>query len=111
MSNVVKTHKAHAHEHNDHDDHGGSLKLYWGIALVLLIATLIEVGLSYALQEIWPVSGGVLGGTMMGIALVKAMLVIMYYMHLKYEPKILWVIFAIPFILVTLLIIVLFSQP
>lgn len=107
----VKTYKAHTDEHGHHDDHGGSLKLYWGIALVLLIATLIEVGLSYALQEIWPVSGGVLGGTMMGIALVKAMLVIMYYMHLKYEPKILWVIFTIPFILVTLLVIVLFSQP
>lgn len=104
----VKTYQAHT---DDHDDHGGSLKLYWGIALVLLIATLVEVGLSYALQEIWPVSGGVLGGTMMGIALVKAMLVIMYYMHLKYEPKILWVIFAIPFFLVTLLVIVLFSQP
>ena len=110
MSNVVKTHNAHTHEHDHHDDHG-SLKLYWGIALVLLIATLNEVGLSYALQEIWPVSGGVLGGTMMAIALFKAMLVIMYYMHLKYESKILWVIFAIPFILVTLLIIVLFSQP
>lgn len=111
MSNVVKSKNAHAHEHNDHDDHGGSLKLYWGIAVVLLIATLVEVGLSYALQEIWKVSGGILGGTMMGIALFKAMLVIMFYMHLKYESKILWVIFAIPFFLVSLLVIVLFSQP
>ena len=111
MSNVVKTHHAHAHEHDHHDDHGGSLKLYWGIALVLLIATIVEVALSYAMQELWHVSGGVLGGTMMAIAIFKAMLVIMFYMHLLYEKKILWVIFAIPFILVTLLVIVLFSQP
>ncbi len=108
MSNVVKSKKAHAHEH---DDHGGSLKLYWGIAVVLLIATLVEVALSHALQEIWEVSGGVLGGTMMAIALFKAILVIMFYMHLKYEKKILSVIFVIPFILVTLLVVVLFSQP
>ena len=110
MANT-KTYDSHTNEHEHDEHHGGSLKLYWGIALVLLIATIIEVALSYAMQELWNVSAGVLGGTMMSIAIFKALLVILYYMHLKYEKRILSVIFAIPFFLVSLLVIVLFTQP
>ena len=106
----VKTVDIHDAEHEAHEDHGG-WKLYWGIALVLLIATLIEVALSELMQNSWKVSGGVLTGTMMSIAIVKAALVVLYYMHLKYEKRIIWVIFFIPFFLVSLLAITLFAQP
>ncbi len=97
-----------AEEHHDH--HGGSLRLYWGIAGILLMATVAEVLLADYLKGI-NVTGGTLAGTMMAIAIFKAALVVMFYMHLKYEKRILWVIFAIPFALVSLLTLALFANP
>ena len=108
MANVktVDTHKTeHEAEYHSH------WKLYWGIAVVLFIATVIEVVLSELMQKEWEVSVGVLAGTMMSIAIVKAALVVLYYMHLKDEKRIIWVIFFIPFFLVSLLAITLFAQP
>lgn len=97
-----------AEEHHDH--HGGSLRLYWGIAVVLLIATVAEVLLAEYLKSIGIV-GGTLAGAMLAIAVFKAALVVMFYMHLRYEKRILWVIFAIPFFLVSLLVLSLFGNP
>ncbi len=57
------------------------------------------------------ITGGALAGAMLGIAVFKAMLVIMFYMHLKYEKAILWGIFLLPFFLVSLLFFALFAQP
>lgn len=122
--------------HHDDHHHGGSFRLYWGIALVLLIATVVEVGLAAVLKgelectiaavctpaliesfeqsNAWAVanvSEGMVAGSMMAIAIIKAALVILYYMHLRYEKTILWVIFFIPFGLVSLLAIALFLNP
>jgi caa(3)-type oxidase subunit IV len=110
MANV-KTYSTHDMEHEAGAEYHSHWKLYWGIAVVLFVATVIEVALSYFMQEVWVVSGGTLAGTMMSIAIVKAALVVLYYMHLKYEERIIWVIFFIPFILVSLLAITLFAQP
>jgi caa(3)-type oxidase subunit IV len=122
--------------HDDHQHHGGSFRLYWGIAIILLIATVAEVALAEVLKgelectvaaicspslvasieqsNAWAqanVSEGVVAGSMMAIAVIKAALVILYYMHLRYEKAILWVIFSIPFGLVSLLAIALFLNP
>ncbi|MGB0387330.1 MAG: cytochrome C oxidase subunit IV family protein [Ardenticatenaceae bacterium] len=110
MANV-KTYDSHQHEHGHDEKHESHFKLYWGIALVLLMATVIEVALSYFMQEVWQVSGGVLAGSMMSIAIFKASLVVLFYMHLKYESRFLSVIFFIPFVLVSLLALTLFAQP
>jgi caa(3)-type oxidase subunit IV len=124
------------HHHDDHQHHGGSFRLYWGIAIILLIATVAEVALAEVLKgelectvaaicspalvasieqsNAWAqanVSEGVVAGSMMAIAVIKAALVILYYMHLRYEKAILWVIFSIPFGLVSLLAIALFLNP
>jgi len=122
-------------EHHD-AHHGGSFRLYWVIAIILLLATVLEVGLASVLKgelecvagipcppalaetfeqsnawAIATISDGVVAGSMMTIAIVKAALVILYYMHLRYEKKLLWVIFAIPFGLVSLLAIAMFLNP
>lgn len=116
--------------------HGGSLRLYWGVAIILLIATVVEVGLASLLKgELacvagWPcppglaqsmeqsnawananVTDGMVAGSMMGIAIIKAMLVILYYMHLRYEKPLLSIIFAIPFGLISMLAIAMFLNP
>ncbi len=57
------------------------------------------------------ITGGALAGAMLGIAVFKAALVIMFYMYLKYEKGILWLIFLLPFFLVSLLFFALFAQP
>ena len=97
-----------AQEHHDH--HGASLRTYWIIAVVLLIATVAEVLLAEYLKDLGIV-GGTLAGTMLAIAIFKAALVVMFYMHLRYEKRILWAIFAIPFFLVSLLALSLFANP
>ncbi|MBA3531087.1 MAG: cytochrome C oxidase subunit IV family protein [Ardenticatenales bacterium] len=98
------------HLDHDHDHHGGSFQTYWIIAGVLLAATLTEVYLSEQLPAMG-ITGGALAGAMLGIAVFKAALVIMFYMHLKYEKGILWLIFLLPFFLVSLLFFALFAQP
>jgi cytochrome c oxidase subunit IV len=97
-----------SHEGAEH--HGSNFRLYWIVALVLGVATIIEVLLSEYLHA-RNITGGILAGSMMGIALVKAALVVLYYMHLKYERRILWIIWGIPFFLVSLLMLALFAQP
>ncbi len=125
----------HPVEHHD-THHGGSFRLYWGIAFILLLATVLEVGLASVLKgelecpagfacpaglaqtfeqsNAWAianVSDGMVAGSMMAIAIIKAALVILYYMHLRYEKRLLWVIFFIPFGLVSLLAIAMFLNP
>jgi heme A synthase len=122
-------------EHHD-THHGGSFRLYWGIAIILLLATVLEVGLAEVLKgelacpegfacppallqtfeqsNAWAVanvSDGMVAGSMMAIAIIKAALVILYYMHLRYEKRLLWVIFFVPFGLVSLLAIAMFLNP
>lgn len=100
----------HHHGADGHGHHGSQWKLYWGIAVVLAVATVIEVLLSEYLKGI-EAKPSILAGSMMSIAIVKALLVIMFYMHLKYESRFLWLIFTIPFGLVSLLALALFAQP
>lgn len=100
----------HEHAAGDEAHHGGSFKLYWGIAVILGAATLLEVWLAEFMKH-QGFGGGMIAGTMMAIAIFKAALVVLYYMHLKYERRILWVIFFVPFFLVSLLTLTLFAQP
>ncbi|MDQ4075734.1 MAG: cytochrome C oxidase subunit IV family protein [Chloroflexota bacterium] len=98
------------HAEHEEEHHGGSFKLYWGIAVILGAATIIEVLLADFMKE-QGVSGGIIAGTMMAIAIFKAAQVVLFYMHLKYEKRFLWIIFFIPFFLVSLLALTLFVQP
>ncbi|MGH2544327.1 MAG: cytochrome C oxidase subunit IV family protein, partial [Ardenticatenaceae bacterium] len=68
---------------HDVEHHGGSFKLYWGVAVILGAATILEVLLAEYLRGLG-ISGGMIAATMMSIAIVKAALVVLFYMHLKY---------------------------
>src|SRR5688500_15941526 len=85
------------------EQHGGSSRLNWGIAAILGAATIFEVFLADYLRGMG-VSAGVIAGTMMAIAIFKAVQVVLFYMHLKYERPVLWLIFLLPFFLVSLLV-------
>ncbi|MEX2025873.1 MAG: cytochrome C oxidase subunit IV family protein [Pirellulaceae bacterium] len=79
---------AHAHVHEDHDEHHappGSGK-YWAVFITLVVLTIISfaVGNSSALRENAP---QVMWAAMMAVSSAKAMLVILFFMHLKWEAN------------------------
>lgn len=98
------------HQEAAHEHHGGSFRTYWLIALILGAVTLVEVFLSEQLPALGFASSQV-AGIMLLLSVVKAVLVAAFYMHLKYEKRILTGIFLIPFFLVSLLMLALFANP
>ncbi len=77
------------HDHNHHHgavhDHVVPVSTYVFVFLALMVGTLLTVGASYVDLGIWntPVA--------MAIAVTKAGLVVLFFMHLKYSPKLFWV--------------------
>ena len=66
-------------------------KEYWVIFVVLTVLTLLEVGIVYT-----SLSWGVMVSALIGLAVTKAAIVGLFYMHLKHETKILRLTVAIP---------------
>ena len=78
--------------HDDHESHGG-VAIYVAVALALLVLT----SFSYATQL--PFWSSIFGDNqkikwiwMMGVSCTKAMLVILFFMHLKWEANWKWVL-------------------
>jgi cytochrome c oxidase subunit IV len=68
----------------------------WGVLAVLMFA---KVGVSLVGMARW------LSVTLLVlISLVSALLVALYYMHLRFEPRKLWVLAAIPIPLIIILL-------
>jgi cytochrome c oxidase subunit IV len=75
---------------------------YMGIFWVLLVLTIVEVALTFlGLPKF------LLGALLVILAVWKAALVAMYFMHLKFERKTLAMIAIVPFILCLFLILML----
>ena len=80
-----------------HDEHHDPP--YMLIFLVLLVVTLAEVGYAFLpLPQFWLAFG------LCAMAIWKAVLVALYYMHLRSEPRRLWILVAVPMPLVVILI-------
>ena len=75
---------------------------YMGIFWVLLVLTVVEVGITFlGLPKM------LLASLLVILAVWKAALVAMYFMHLKFEPKTLAMIAIVPFVLCLFLILML----
>ena len=82
--------------HGQEEHHNAPYMLIWA---VLLIMTLAEVGYAFlSLPKVWLAVG------LCVMAIWKAILVALYYMHLRWEPKRLWILVAVPLPLVVILI-------
>jgi cytochrome c oxidase subunit 4 len=94
-------HGMHAHDHGDHHDHGG-VRIYVMVALALLVLT----GCSYlTYTPLWPGESIVAKRVwMMGVSCTKAMLVILFFMHLKDHPKLIKVTFGAAFFFFLILV-------
>ena len=82
---------AHAHE-------GASVGTYVRVALVLTAITALEVGAIY-IRFLTPVVVPLL----LVMATAKFVLVVMFFMHLRYDPRPLTFVFAGPLVIATLL--------
>jgi cytochrome c oxidase subunit 4 len=75
------------------------------IWVVLLAMTLAEVGFAFMpLPKVWLATGLIV------MAFYKAYLVAMYYMHLKWEPKRLWVMAAVPLPLAVIMVLAIITE-
>ena len=75
---------------------------YMGIFWVLLVLTVVEVGITFlGLPKM------LLASLLVILAVWKAALVAMYFMHLKFEPKTLAMIAIVPFVLCIFMILML----
>lgn len=80
-----------AHSHTEvaaaHDAHAGpSVRGYVRIGLILLIITIIELGASY-LNRGFGVPMIIQIAILVALAIVKGMLVVMFFMHLRFDSR------------------------
>lgn len=78
---------------------------YLSVFIWLTVLTVIEVAVVYM-----PVAKLVIATALIGLAVSKAALVAIYFMHLKFEHKVLWWIAVIPAILCVFLILMLLPE-
>ncbi len=91
----------HAHAAPPHGDpahgaaphpHGGLS--YFAVFMILLVVTVAEVGVAYL-----PMATGLKICTVIAMALYQAVLVAYYFMHLKFENKVMWLVASAPLFL------------
>jgi caa(3)-type oxidase subunit IV len=80
------SHAAHAHDEHAHDEHAhhGGLGKYLAVALALMILTAISFAVANSPIMDTPSVGWLV---MMAVSVTKAMLVIMFFMHLIWEAN------------------------
>ncbi|MCE2899947.1 MAG: cytochrome C oxidase subunit IV family protein [Gemmatimonas sp.] len=84
------------------EDHHPGWSTYWKIALVLTVITAVEVSAYYipAWENSW-----FYVPSMLFMSTVKFVLVVMYYMHLKYDHKLFRALFTGPLMVASLTLI------
>jgi len=88
---------AHAEEH-----FAGSNKLFTTIWIWLVVLTLIEIGLAYK-----PMSTILMLTILLGLSVIKAALIVAYFMHLKFE-RLSLILTIVPMLVVCILLLFVF---
>ena len=78
--------------------HGGNPTRYYAVFAALLVLTFTTYGIAYAPLGEWHVPAA------LGIAVVKATLVALIFMHLSESPKLTWLVVAAGMFTLVLLI-------
>ena len=81
-------HGEHAHGHDAahaHGHHAPDRAEYWRVFFALLVLTILEVGVAYLEKQVGKTA---LVTCLVSMALVKAGIVAMFFMHLKHETKV-----------------------
>ena len=75
---------------------------YWKVWLYLFVLTIVEIAVIYT-----PLAKIIIAILLVTLACYKALLVAMYFMHLKFERRTLGIIALTPFVLCVFLILML----
>jgi cytochrome c oxidase subunit IV len=94
--------KNHAHADAAHAHHGPSVSIYWVIFGCLTVLTVLTVAVS---RVYLPPVGAVVVAFM--IAISKATLVVTFFMHVKYDSKVLRILCVVPTLLTMVLLLAL----
>ena len=86
------------HGHAPAGPHGASVATYVRVALILTVVTGFEVGVIY-IRFLTPIIVPLL----LAMSIAKFALVVMFFMHLRYDPRSLTSVFVGPLIIATLL--------
>lgn len=105
MANHAPAPIGHPVQHDaSHAEHAGpSVRTYINIFVVLFVMTAIEVGASYLSDFGVPVWGEI--AVLIGLAFLKGLLVVMFYMHLRFDSRWFTVLFTMGMILATVCVI------
>ena len=76
------------------ESHGGSVKLYWIFCAILCFITFCE-WLIFEKRLEWGVTNTVLVTGLSLMSLTKFIMVVGWYMHLRYDPKLLKQVFIV----------------
>lgn len=71
---------------------------------------LILLALFSVLIGAFPLSYGIILLIIFEVAVIKSLLVVMYFMHLRFEPLLIYVLLIIPLLFFTILVMVLFPD-
>jgi cytochrome c oxidase subunit 4 len=86
----------------EHEHFAGSNKLFTSIWVWLVVLTLIEIGLAYR-----PMSTVLMLTILLALSIIKAALIIAYFMHLKFE-RLSLILTIIPMLVVCILLLFVF---
>lgn len=90
-------------EHGEHADGGhASRGTYWLVAVILAIITLLEVAVFYV-----PAIRPVIVPTLLSLSAIKFALVVLFFMHLKYDKPVLTGVFLGGLVVATLIVLAL----
>lgn len=97
---MADPHSHAAEQAEAHHDGHPTWKTYVVIGVILTIITAIEVAIFYI-----PALAGVIVPTLLVLSAAKFFIVVMWYMHLKFDSAIFGRVFWAPFFLATLVVI------
>ena len=86
--------------HDQHTHPVGETRTYWIIGVILILATFVEVS-AYFAADFW---GALANPVVIVVSAAKFILVVMFYMHLKYDSKVFTGVFIFPMTLAALVI-------
>ncbi|HET8796421.1 MAG TPA: cytochrome C oxidase subunit IV family protein [Thermoanaerobaculia bacterium] len=105
-------HSAHSPHHPDHETytghaaphHGSSLKVYFAVFAALMVLTVLTVAVAR-------VDLGALNTAVaMAVAILKATVVILWFMHVIHSPRLTWIVVISSFLWLAVLFVLTFSD-
>ena len=93
--------KSHEIQHDQHAHPVGATKTYWIVGAILLALTVFEIIAYYVEDTLGPAAMPVI----LVLSAAKFILVVAFFMHLKYDSSVFTGIFLFPFALGTLVIV------